>query len=791
MVATRRGTRVDPEEQNEEAGTQTEMEVETPASQVQTRSRAKRDSESEDVGSNSRTDAESSVTNLHSDLPEPGKLGAQIVTRRRRRSGQSDADVSEAESTSSSHSTRMTRSRQSLAHLTDSARKLRSHRSVVVTEPIMESKEDGEISEAESDCSSLSTRATRRQQTRSTTSSRSRKSIKLFEQIPDVKEDVDVSEAESNCSSVSGLRLSTRSKRTRGSTVKCPSPPQTEEISDAESCSSGISENPIAQRLRQREKCKSQSEEDENANKSIKQGHEELDSPRKQRSNVRGVKVTETSCPEKSSSESEQKILSSPRRSLRNKQVTQSDDNIIVSVIEPQGKENKEKTINASEDITEKSEGRTLIEEEEVVLKDKENLVLSPSAPLEVQSPAAQDVAKQANLSEEKIQSSQPAEELMDVEQATEANCTSKKPSFTLSIDSSDSDILIMEGTSDDTYSTVPQSTDVLPDKSGSPHSQSNKQIISLLSDSDDSGDSEQSDDDNEEDMEEEEEEEEEERERLEEETINQPSDEVLGDGLFVIDTAPGLDTSKKYYVDQKDNNAVSEQEESEEEEPAAEEDFIDEDEDAELLNKPKRGFELSTSIDTGLSIKDLGGLYISFDCEKPNPGPSLLQKMKKESKKKEEILQKSVITPDFEKKEKITPYKESIKKVKKQRREEREKTTGHSWFNMKAPEMTEELKNDLKALKMRSAMDPKRFYKKNDREGFPKYFQVATVVDTPVDYYHSRIPKKERKRTIVEELLADSEFRRYNKKKYQEIMAEKAAIAEGKKNRKKKKFRK
>lgn len=43
----------------------------------------------------------------------------------------------------------------------------------------------------------------------------------------------------------------------------------------------------------------------------------------------------------------------------------------------------------------------------------------------------------------------------------------------------------------------------------------------------------------------------------------------------------------------------------------------------------------------------------------------------------------------------------------------------------MKAPEMTDELKNDLKALKMRAAIDPKRFYKKNDREGLPKYFQV------------------------------------------------------------------
>lgn len=47
----------------------------------------------------------------------------------------------------------------------------------------------------------------------------------------------------------------------------------------------------------------------------------------------------------------------------------------------------------------------------------------------------------------------------------------------------------------------------------------------------------------------------------------------------------------------------------------------------------------------------------------------------------------------------------------------------------MKAPEMTEELKNDLKALQMRAAIDPKRFYKKNDRKGLPKYFQVRVLM--------------------------------------------------------------
>lgn len=62
---------------------------------------------------------------------------------------------------------------------------------------------------------------------------------------------------------------------------------------------------------------------------------------------------------------------------------------------------------------------------------------------------------------------------------------------------------------------------------------------------------------------------------------------------------------------------------------------------------------------------------------------------------------------------------------LKSEFQKERQKTAGDGWFGMKAPELTDELKNDLKALKMRAGMDPKRFYKKNDRDGFPKYFQV------------------------------------------------------------------
>ncbi|GFG28739.1 hypothetical protein Cfor_06018 [Coptotermes formosanus] len=140
---------------------------------------------------------------------------------------------------------------------------------------------------------------------------------------------------------------------------------------------------------------------------------------------------------------------------------------------------------------------------------------------------------------------------------------------------------------------------------------------------------------------------------------------------------------------------------------------------------------------------------------------------------KVDDVLKKSVITPGFEKLESVPAYQESDRILQKKRKKERERTKGSNWFNMPATELTDELKNDLEILRMRSVLDPKHFYKKNDLKVLPKYFQVGKVLDSPADFYHSRVPKKERKRTIVDELLADSEFKRYNKRRYKEIIEE------------------
>lgn len=133
--------------------------------------------------------------------------------------------------------------------------------------------------------------------------------------------------------------------------------------------------------------------------------------------------------------------------------------------------------------------------------------------------------------------------------------------------------------------------------------------------------------------------------------------------------------------------------------------------------------------------------------------------------------LKKSVLQPGIEKEHNLPEYNVSDRRLKNLRKIEREKTKGPQWFDMKAPEMTKELKDDLQVLKMRSVLNPKRFYKKNDMEVLPKYFQVGRIMDSPLDHVNERVTRKERKRTMVDELLADAEFQKYNKKKYKEII--------------------
>ena len=82
---------------------------------------------------------------------------------------------------------------------------------------------------------------------------------------------------------------------------------------------------------------------------------------------------------------------------------------------------------------------------------------------------------------------------------------------------------------------------------------------------------------------------------------------------------------------------------------------------------------------------------------------------------------------------------------------------------------LTPQLKKDLQLLRMRGVLDPKQHWRKDTRKDFvPTFSQVGTIVEGPTEYYSARLTRKERKQTIVEEVLgsmqADAKFKtRYN----------------------------
>ena len=84
--------------------------------------------------------------------------------------------------------------------------------------------------------------------------------------------------------------------------------------------------------------------------------------------------------------------------------------------------------------------------------------------------------------------------------------------------------------------------------------------------------------------------------------------------------------------------------------------------------------------------------------------------------------------------------------------------------------ELTEELKADLKAIKLRNFIFPDRFYKANDSKLLPQYFQVGTIVTDKNDLRNERMTKKEAKGSIAEQFLKDDQSKGFSKRKYEKV---------------------
>ncbi|XP_024961513.1 rRNA-processing protein fcf2-like [Cynara cardunculus var. scolymus] len=174
---------------------------------------------------------------------------------------------------------------------------------------------------------------------------------------------------------------------------------------------------------------------------------------------------------------------------------------------------------------------------------------------------------------------------------------------------------------------------------------------------------------------------------------------------------------------------------------------------------------------------QDLSKLILAPDILPPNFAlelPSLLFGTKGGSNDKFQNVSESslVYKPKSELIDGLFVPPNDPKKVNKLLKKQVKDTTGKNWFDMPAPTLTPELKKDLKLLKLRNVIDPKRHYKKGDSKLniFPKYFQVGTVVEPVSEYFTSRLTKKERKPTLADELLSDQSLKVYRKRKVREI---------------------
>ena len=77
----------------------------------------------------------------------------------------------------------------------------------------------------------------------------------------------------------------------------------------------------------------------------------------------------------------------------------------------------------------------------------------------------------------------------------------------------------------------------------------------------------------------------------------------------------------------------------------------------------------------------------------------------------------------------------------------------------------------------MRNVSDPKRQYKKdNAKNDVPAFSQVGTIIEGPTEFFISRLSNKDRKQTLLEEIVNQEEQSGRFKRKYNYISVKKSS---------------
>lgn len=61
-------------------------------------------------------------------------------------------------------------------------------------------------------------------------------------------------------------------------------------------------------------------------------------------------------------------------------------------------------------------------------------------------------------------------------------------------------------------------------------------------------------------------------------------------------------------------------------------------------------------------------------------------------------------------------------------------------------------------------------------KDPFPQYSQMGTLIEGPTEYYSGRLARKERKQTLVEEVLASHDSKSKFKTRYDKIQEKKTS---------------
>lgn len=126
----------------------------------------------------------------------------------------------------------------------------------------------------------------------------------------------------------------------------------------------------------------------------------------------------------------------------------------------------------------------------------------------------------------------------------------------------------------------------------------------------------------------------------------------------------------------------------------------------------------------------------------------------------------------------KVRPTDDS-KMRRKEAKEQREAKLDE-WYGLPKHKMTPEIEKELRALKNRAFLDPKRFYKANDSKELPKYFTFATEVGGGMAATGERPtvhePHPLSGKSFISQALGDETAYTFGEKKRVDAMAKAAA---------------